>query len=374
MKSRHSKHRPTYSVVLTLIVMATVTAVFSGCSGDTAQPDAQKVRSETRAVVEVDVAEVELIDHRPVIRSTCTLVAERRIMFSALAAGNIEKLPVTIGERVREGELLFQTRTTDYRLAVTQAEANVNRAEAAMNNRLREKNRAENLYKAGSVTEQHLDQAVFALDEARASLKQAEAALAIARQALDDCTVTAPFNGVVTGRYIEEDEYRVPGDPVIEVMDLNTLESDIQIPERYAGRTAEGQPVTLTFEDRFDARETSVETVNPKIDLGTRTFSLKIRVDNTAQQLPSGLFARAEIHLPVMESVQAVPVAAVLRDEGSTFVWKVEDGKAHKTSIREVGRTEEHIITQNTLKPGDKLVVSGMGGLTEGVQVEVKSR
>src|SRR5262249_31231987 len=148
----------------------------------------------------VRAAAVALRDFRPTLTSTGTLVPERQLEMKALVEGRIESLPVDIGARVPQGSVVFEIRTADYRNAEQQPEAAVARARVVLQDRQREKVRMEGLFKEGSATEQMRDQASTAAEETQATLRESEARLAIARQALEDATARAPYPAVVTAR------------------------------------------------------------------------------------------------------------------------------------------------------------------------------
>ena len=121
----------------------------------------------------VETAPVELRNFQSRIQATGTLVPQRHSEIYSLAAGQVEKLPVDIGDPVSKGDLLFRIRTVDYRLALQQAKANLERAGVMVRDRKREKERIENLFAAGSATQQMYDQSQTAHEEASAALAQA---------------------------------------------------------------------------------------------------------------------------------------------------------------------------------------------------------
>ena len=146
----------------------------------------------------VSVGEVTVRDFDRTVSFTGTLKPENVAGLRALAQGNIDKIPVEIGDRIEEGQLLFRIRTVDYELRVKQARSAIGVAKATertyevnVEDAKRELLRMENLYKEGSATEQmrdrartEHDRAVALLEQARASVVQARVGLETARQAL----------------------------------------------------------------------------------------------------------------------------------------------------------------------------------------------
>jgi cobalt-zinc-cadmium efflux system membrane fusion protein len=320
----------------------------------------------------VRVAQVEKRDFRPTVRTTGTLVPRRHGDVYALVPGELENLPVDIGSRVRRGALLFSVRQVDYELAMQRAEASLAEAEVGVTAAQRELTRLENLFAEGSATDQMRDQAATEHDRALAAREQALAARAQAAQALEDSSVRAPYGGVITHRFMEPGEYVGAGDPVVEIMDLSLLNAELELPERYAGLVPVGSAVSLTFEHRDDVVDGKVTRVNPKVDVQTRTFVIKVEVDNRDGLLQAGLFCSASFSLPVQSDQVAVPRAALLRDEGRTRVWVVEDGTVSSQEIVEGTALNGWVLVRSGLYEGDVVVIEGGGGLVDGGAVIVE--
>lgn len=335
----------------------------------------------------VSIAQVTQRDFERSVRFTGTLQPASHAGLRALVEGTIERIPVEIGDRVDKGQLLFQVRLVDYALGVRQAESAIRVAEAAeqtgrvnVEDAKREMLRMENLYKEGSATEQmrdrartEHDRAVALLEQAGASVLQARAGLETARQALEDCTVTAPYAGFVTGKFREQGEYVRRGEIVVEIMDLSTLEAEVSLPERYFDSVTSGSPVRIEVGCVDMEVEGKVVAVNPKIDPNTRTFLIKVRVDNREERLKAGLFCSGLLRLQSVTGAVSVPAVSVLNDEGRSYVWVAKSGAVERRLIQ-VGVTADG-FTQVTdgLQVGEEVVVKGTGGLMDGTSVEVEN-
>jgi RND family efflux transporter MFP subunit len=335
----------------------------------------------------VSVAEATEHDFDRSVRFTGTLKPGNDARLRALVEGTIDKIPVDIGDRVEKGQLLFQIRTVDYELRVREAQSAIGVAEATeltyqvnVKDARREMLRMENLYKEGSATEQMQDRArteheraVALLEQAKASVLQARVRLDTARQALMDCTVGAPYRGFVTGKFHEQGEYARRGEVVVEIMDLSTLEAEVDLPERYVEMISTGSPVTVEIGSVGMQVEGEVVAVNPKVDPQTRTFLIKVRVDNPEERLKAGLFCSGLLNLPPVKDGIAVPSAAVLNDEGRFFVWVVQDERVQRRFIQPGINGGSFVQVSDGLRPGEQVVVDGYGGLMDGNPIEIES-
>ncbi len=352
------------------LATATLALTLLGCSErGTAAKERETLALGPRPV---KVAQVERRDFHPTVNTTGTLVPKRHAELPALVGGKIAELPVDVGSRVRRGDLLFQVRTVDYELALQRAEANFTEAEVAVAAAVREKERLDNLFAEGSATDQMRDLAVTDRDRAQAAMQQARAAREQAEQALRDCTLRAPYDGVVTARYREPGEFIAEGDPVLEIMDVSLLHAELELPERYAGLIPLGSAVSLRLQHRDEVIEGEVSTINPKIETSTRTFVVKVEVDNSDRSLQAGLFCSAFFPLPPQLDQIAVRVDALIRDEGRTTVWVVDDGVVSLREIVEGPALDGWILVRSGLDEGDLVVVEGSGGLIEGGEVVIE--
>jgi chorismate synthase len=121
---------------------------------------------------------------------------------------------------------------------------------------------------------------------------------------------------------------------IVEIMDLSSLEAEVALPERYFEGVSPGAPVPIEVGSVAMQVNGEGGAVNPKIDPQTRTFLIKVRVDNQDGRLKAGLFCSGLLSLPSVQGAVAVPSAAVLNDEGRTFVWVAESGMVKKRVIQ----------------------------------------
>jgi membrane fusion protein (multidrug efflux system) len=355
--------------MIVMVVCVTLAVFITGCKNSKEAKSAEP--ASTNQPSKVKTAPVELRDFQYSVQANGTLIARRHTKLNALVDGQVESIPVDIGDRLKKGQLLFRIREVDYKLAYRKAEANLIRAEVILKDRKREKDRMQNLFKAGSATQQAWDRAITAYEEAEAALSLSRVARDITRQSLTDCTILAPYDCVVTERYLQQGEYAKKGSNIVEIMDLAVLNAEMELPERYAGKITIGLPVTLLVTSQSDSVKGEIVAVNPKIDQVNRTFLIKVAVNNLDGKLQPGLFCSALFNLSPQRGQMAIPRAALSRDEGRSTVWIVKDGKAFKKIIRTGDVTGDWVRILEGLQPGDRVVVDGAGGLLEGVQVVV---
>ncbi len=354
--------------IKTLIPLVLIT--LSACSGSQTEA-ANPTLVQRNGTPKVTLAKAEPSAYQTSIRANGTLMPQNHTNLTALSAGRLDRLNADIGQPVKGGELLFEVRTIDYELQRRQTQAALKQAEASNRIAKRESERLENLFKAGSATEQQLDQTRARADQAAAGLMQAQAAHQTAQQALNDCSIKAPYDGIITAKHVQPGEFVSPGMPVLEIMDLSVLNAELELPEQYAGQIRELLPVTIKTSTGV-TRQGRIAAINPKIDMQNRTFLVKVAVDNADGKLQAGLFCSADFRLPAQENTIAVPSSAVIRDQGRSVVWIVKDGKASRRQITEVGSRDNLTWISEGLKADEMVVIKGTTALLDNMDVTIQ--
>ncbi len=360
-------------LILSLVFSASMLALLAtyGCSDDKAM--AEQTLLEKKGNPTVQTSPVELRDFQSTIEASGTLVPESHARLTTLVGGKLQSIRADISECVRKGDILFEMRSVDYELALRQSQASLERAEVLVKDRRREMTRIENLFKGGSATEQARDQAITAFEDAASALKQAVAVRDTAEQALKDCTIRAPYDGVITAKYLQPGEYAKPGTEVFEIMDLSRLIAEVNVSERHAGKIGPGTSVIVLSSTGTEPVAGTITAINPKIDLADRTFLVKISIDNTQGDLQAGLFCTVKFILPPARNQHAIPAAALNKDRGKSTVWVIENGKAYQRDVGDNGIYDGWVWIRSGLEQDEAVVIEGAGALMNGLEVEVKN-
>ena len=202
------------------------------------------------------------------------------------------------GSAVKRNDPLVLLDTTDFRLRLRQALAAQATAKAQVEATRIEWQRLSTLLKDQAVPRSQFDRIDAQLNVGKAGLAQADVAVAMARQALTDAKVRAPYDGIVTQLFIARGEYAamMPPTRLVTIEEVGTLELNIQAPEMAMGRISPGTPVRARFASIGKTIETKVTRIVASIDERTRSFSAIAELDNSSGLLRPGMFA--EVRLP----------------------------------------------------------------------------
>lgn len=313
--------------------------------------------------VEVTRAEPGLVEDAVTNSQAGTVKSRRRARIGAQRAGRVSIIHRREGDHARTGDRLLEldATTTRTQLDVAQRDVEATRAglaglEAGALLARQDFDRLEKLVADGVVStstfetaRSRLDGAEADLAAARSRLKRVEAGARLAGEELDQMTVKAPFNGIVTQRFVEVGESIVPGQPCLELMSVDSLYVSAPIDEIDIGRIREGLSARVTL-DPFPGRSWQgvVSRVAPFVDdrlEQNRTLEVEIDIlsdeastismkdamsltqgaSSSLRDVRPGSSADIEIILETRENVLRVPTFAVI--EGKR-VLVIEGGKA----------------------------------------------
>src|SRR5213596_2341708 len=304
--------------------------------------------------VEVAVARSDTV--RDEIAATGQIEAVQSIDLRPEVDGRIVEFLVREGQEVEQGTPLFKVDDAQLKAQVAQLAAQRDLAQQAL---ARVKELAQQ--SASSTAD---------LEQAEASARSAQAEYDLQRIRLDRTTVRAPFAGVVGQRYVSLGDYVTTSTRLASLHTVNPQRATFQVPERFARLLRPGQEVTFRVA-AIPGRDFTgeVDFVDPVVQLPGRTILVKARVPNGQRLLQPGMFIEARLVTAVRANAIVVPEDAVVRLQGATFVWVVNDGKAERRSVALGVRTPGFVELTSGVQAGTQVVVGGLELLAPGAPV-----
>jgi RND family efflux transporter MFP subunit len=325
----------------------------------------------------------------------------RRATVAAKITARVVEMLADEGMVVEAGELLARLDDSDAtrRLAAARAERDVAATavrdlEVNLANAERELVRQRELQRDGVSSEQALDAAgtlaaslEARLAVAREQVRAAEAGIAVAQQDVDNCTVRAPFAGVVVSKDAQVGEMVSPISAgggftrtgIATVVDMTSLEIEVDVNESYIAKVSPGQRVEATL-DAYPAwrMPASVRTVIPTADRQKAT--VKVRISFVA--LDSRILPDMGVKVAFLADPDAtageqtprvlVPRAAVRNEAGSPVVFIVKDGRLERRAVKVGADRGADVEVLAGLSDGEQLVTVGADGLKDGQKVKIK--
>ena len=259
----------------------------------------------------------------------------------------------------------------------------------------RDLEREERLRREGVTTERARDQAKTLVDSLRARIalvkeqvRAAEARIPVAQQDLDNCTIRAPFDGIVVSKDAQRGEMVSPVSAgggftrtgIATIVDMNSLEIEVDVNESYIARVKPGQPVTATLDAYPDWKiPARVRTVIPTADRQKATVKVRISFDRLDSRILPDMGVKVSFleeakkpKTPTPENVVLVPREAVHDDAGQPVVFLYRENRLERRAVRLGAARENKQEIIAGVAEGDQLVIGSLQGLQDGQQVRLK--
>lgn len=357
---------------IALGVVLLITAIWfvrdrSGINSESAKEEALQAKSFP---VEVTTVSFERVEHY--LDAIGSFLPEDEVTVSTEVEGIIEKRFVDEGDRVKEGDPLIKIDDEDFRLQKEEAEASLKEAEERLKNAELTLKRINQLLEEQVIDKQKYDDTLTQFNLSQATVENVKAKLKRYRKSLRDTLIVSPLDGVVSERMVSEGEYVKVGTNLLKIVNVDPLKLSFALPEKFSGQLKIGQVVeveTKAYPGKIFTG--NVYYISPKVNLNTRTFEVKAKLENPNYQLKPGFFVDVKLLLDVNESAMVLPEGAVIMREGRYVVLTVE---GEMITIRPVilgKRFNGKVEILDGVGEDDRIVVSGLSDLTEGSPVKV---
>ncbi len=339
------------------LALALASCAKDGVAADNTTKE-KEAKAKADAAIPVEVARPERTEMLAMYSGTATLEAEADAEVIAKVGGEVRRILVEEGDRVREGQVLAVLDDRQLRLQAAQARAALAKTE-------RDFNRQVELHQKGLV-------AAGAFESLKYDLENQRATDDIARLSLSYSEIRAPFAGIVSARHVRLGQEIAVGAKVFRVTDPIPLKASVFVPERELARLKPGQTASVGA-DALAGRTfpALVKLVSPTVDAATATFKVTLEVTDPKGDLKPGMFARVGIVFERRAEALTIPRAALLDSDGASNVFVVAGGKAEQRTIKVGLANAGKIEVLEGLAGAEQVVVVGQNGLKDGNPVRV---
>ncbi|MEP7068601.1 MAG: efflux RND transporter periplasmic adaptor subunit [Usitatibacter sp.] len=335
------------------------------------KPDASVVLEFTPA----DIATVELRELVRTIAFSGSLAPVVQTTVKSRVSGDVNRVFVREGESVAAGQMLAQVDTADLQSRLDAQEGSLAEARAKLSIAQKNRENSQQLLRQKFISQNAFDTSDSTYDAAAALLRSAEALLRIARKAMNDAAVRAPFSGIVARKMVNAGEKIGIDSPLFALVDLARMEIEAPAPAAAIAAIKAGQAANFRV-DGFGERAFAgrIERINPTADAGSRSITLYISVANNDGALRGGMFAKGDIVVAKTEPSTVIPASAVRDEAGQSYVFTVENGKIGKRAVK-LGATDPRaglVEVRSGLEKGVAVVSARVSGLKPGAAALIK--
>jgi HlyD family secretion protein len=343
-----------------------------------------------------------------VLNASGYVTARRRATVSSKVTGKVVEIKVEEGMEVKRGQVLARLDDTQVRAALALAESQLSQARRAVTEtevRLREaelnRKRQRLLAKEGVIGQADLDTAEAQFDSLKARLEVgrqevevADRNVAIQQTALNDMVVRAPFDGVAISKDAQPGEMVSPVSAgggftrtgISTIVDMSSLEIEVDVNESYINRVSEGQPVTAVLDAYPDWRiPAHVITTIPTADRQKATVLVRIGFEQLDPKILPDMGVKVAFHAPTEARANGaaaapapqarllVPKVAIRKSNGQDIVFVLKESRVERRAVRVGTADGDRVEIVSGVSAGELVVIDGPSELVDGARVRVQS-
>ncbi|MBY0542043.1 MAG: efflux RND transporter periplasmic adaptor subunit [Sphingobacteriaceae bacterium] len=286
-------------------------------------------------------------------------IPKQELNFLSENAGRVSAIYVDEGSRVSKGQILARI---DAEIINTDRET----AEANYQNALKDQARYQSSYATGGVTQQQLDQAKLATQNAKLRLQASQ-------RRVSDANIKSPINGIVNKKYIEVGSFvTAQGTQLFELVDVSKLKLKVNVNESQVANLKIGNQIDIKSSvfptEKFTGKVTFIAA---KAD-ATLNFPIEIEVaNNTNNSLKAGMYGTAIFNFPKQAPSIIIPRTSFVGSVSSNQVYVLENNTSKVRKVVAGRILGDNVEILDGLKEGETVIISGQINLTEGTAVSI---
>ncbi|MGB5823414.1 MAG: efflux RND transporter periplasmic adaptor subunit [Proteocatella sp.] len=387
----NSKNKKIYSLCAQLLC---ISMVFTGCGSET--PVDEEI------IKPVQILQSVYGSQENSLSLSGNILPGETVKLAFKNPGVITQADFTEGDFVKAGQKMASIDTKEYNLQVqasasdyesskmqieSEIPARISQAKAQLDLTKVTYERIASLYEAGGATKAQLDEitakkiadentyklAMEAEALAKSRLEKAQAGLELSQTKLSDTTINSPIDGIVMKKLVEEGEVTGAGYPVVAVGRVNVVDAEIGVSDKDIQDIEIGETVKVYLYGLNKVFNGVVHEIGPTADPATRTFAVKVAIQNPNFEIRPGMVAKVKIPISSTQGIQ-VPLSSVITksDGQMVFVYDEQTGTVKKQLVQTGKIVKDQIEIISGLKDKDNVVIQGQFRLHNGDSVKVE--
>jgi membrane fusion protein (multidrug efflux system) len=344
----------TRTVIAGVVIVLAVGAVVRYLRGDSSADQ----RRQTAPMVRLEQPRQETILDE--LQFTGDILPIQQASIYSKVNGNLDNVSVDIGSPVRAGQLLAMIDTTELFQQYQQAAATYENARLAFQ-------RNKELIDQNLIARQDLDNADAAMKVAKSMFETAQTKLGYA-------SITAPFAGVITKRYLDQGANVTSNNTILfMLMDMTAMKIIIPVQEKDLPRVAKGKKALIRV-DAYPGQtfEGIATRLSQAVDLTTRTMDVELDIPNQDKLLKPGMYANVTLVVGEQKNGLTLPTMSLAKDEQGTYLFVVEGSTARRRAVTPGRENNGRTQVVSGLSVNDKVVTVGQQFVKDGGPVTIQ--
>jgi len=355
--------------LIRLLALVSVLVLFKPVTGWVQEKSKTAPQRPPAPVVVAEIVSQEVARQVTLVGS---VEAVKTSIVAAEVGGVVDAFPAQEGRRAKKGDLLVRLKSRELELELKGRVAERERIKANLENARKELARVTRLRETNSLPQRSYDDALHTHQALSQALLVAKSQIDTLAYRIDQKTVAAPFDGFVAAEHTQIGQWIQPGGPVVTLVDISKIKITVDVPERHAVQLRPGARVQVAITSLPHAqRQGKIDAILPQGNAMTRTFTVRVILDNSDFVIRAGMEAVATFDLAERMEALMVPKDAVVTAGDRSLVYRVTEGKAFPVPVQVQGYHDAAAAVSGSLKAGEQVVIRGNERLRPGQAVVV---
>ena len=351
------------------IIFLAFTFLAVSCGND------KKNSIEDNASIPVKVSTVNENKGGSFLTTSGTIQAVNSANLSTRMMGFVTSTPVNVGDVVKKGQLLVAINNSDLQAKLSQVNASILEANAAFTNAEKDYKRYQNLMAENSATQKEFDDMTAHYNMAKARLEGAKQMKNEVEAQFAYANIRAPFNGVITGKFIKNGDMANPGMPLISMEAPGRFEVMAMVPESEISKIKSNTPVEVLVKSINKVVKGKVTEISSSAKNTGGQYLAKIALDNTEESILSGMFVTVQFPTELIEQSEMVliPMDAIVVKGQLSGVYTVSESNTALLRWLRLGKTfGNQVEVLSGLSSNEIYIVSADGKLYNGAKISIQ--
>lgn len=276
-------------------------------------------------------------------------------LITAPYPGSILSVQVRKGQKVIKGQVIAVVRSQTVESAYEISQATLHQAEDGYA-------RVKKVYESGTVSE-------VQMMDIETQLSKARSAAASSAEAMERCTIRAPYDGIITDVNVESGIDVMVGAPIVRLMDMSRSVIEISVPENDVRNIDEGMKASVDITSLgLDGLPATVISKHMTASDISHSYTFTLELDKSTSQIMPGMVAKVSFARNGETGI-VIPAKAVLIDLDGRYVWVMDNGMAQRREVTVNGYSGKGVVISSGLNDGDKVIISGFQKVSTGMKV-----
>ena len=355
---------------LYIAALITLVITISSCGSDD-----KKIVADNSPAVAVEVSTVSEENGSPFLSASGKIEAVNSANISTRMMGYVDKIYVQVGDKVNKGQQLISINNTDLSAKLAQVNAGITEATAAFNNAEKDYNRYTALFNENSASQKELDDITANYNMAKARLEGAKQMKNEVNAQFSYSNIRAPFNGVVTNKFIKVGDMANPGMPLMEVESPGNFQVLAMVPESEILQIQSGSEVEVLIKTLDESFKGTVAEVSTSAKNTGGQYMVKVMLNESKSNLLSGMYATVQFPTAKKENTNRVliPIDALVHNGQLSGVYTVSESNTALLRWLRLGRTYgDSVEVLSGLSSEEQYIVSAEGKLFNGAKISIQ--